>query len=216
MSFPEEIPPSIANFKHLTGLMLYGISGDIPDSIGSLSLLQMLDLSSGQRPTALPPSVSKLTSLRNLTIRTDEEGMAPVQHVTWLTELELTIYGNNDALGLDYPDLIWTLTSLKALDLTGIAERLPDAVGNLKNLESLMLRSYEGLIISEPIGNLSCLGYLFVGCEQLWTLPESIGNLAVLQRLSLVCCHSIPALPESIGNLKNLKFIDLMNCNALT
>jgi len=64
MSFP----PSINNFKHLTSLVLEDyFVGDVPESISSLSLLQKLDLTSGQGATALPRSFSKLTNLKNLT-----------------------------------------------------------------------------------------------------------------------------------------------------
>lgn len=41
-------------------------------------------------------------------------------------------------------------------------------------------------------------------------LPESIGNLKDLQKLSLIGCSSFRELPASIGGLKSLKELALM------
>jgi len=214
MSFP----PSISNFKHLTSLSIQYTSDDVPESIGTLFMLQKLDLSNEMGPIALPFSVSKLTALKNLHIWIDEEGLAPLQHLTWLTELKLEIHDDDDDPIREYPEFIWNFTSLKALCLTGEGQRLPDAVGNLKNLESLELTSnYDLTTISESVGNLShSTGLSFKDCPELPTLPESVGNLVALQKLDLDDCPTLTFLPESIGNLKNLNVIDLMECTVLT
>jgi len=115
---------------------------------------------------------------------------------------------------LDYPDFVWNLTSFKALHLTAHGRQMPEAVGNLKNLESLEL--HDLINVPESVANLSCLTELtFMNCPQLWTLPESFGNLAA-QVLYLYNCKSISTLPASIGNLKNLKNIILRECTILT
>jgi len=220
LNLREFFPSSIGNLKHLTDLILEHVSGDAPESIGSLTLLQKLDISSAEGPIALPESVSNLTALRNLSIWIDEEGIAPLQYLSCLTRLDIKIFGNNnddnDAPMPNYPDCIWSLTSLKDLSLSGGGQRLPDAVGNLKNLESLTLNN--GMVeIPESIGNLSRLTNLsLMNCPELRTLPESIGNLAALQYLWIERCDSISSLPESIGNLKNLNYIELWRCKALT
>lgn len=110
-------PPSISNFKHLTSLVFTGNTGVLPESIGSLLLLQKLVLSPRRGRIALPFSASKLTALENLTLLIDEEDIAPsLQHVPSLTELNLTIKGkkaNGLLLYTSYPDYIWNLTFLK-------------------------------------------------------------------------------------------------------
>jgi len=160
--------------------------GDIPESIGSLSLLQTFILDPYEGPIALPLSVSKLTALKHLDFSSAEEGIAPIQHLTCLTKLKLWIWDGDDDENdddnypmLDYPGFIWSLTSLKALSLdAGQRGRLPDAVANLKNLESLELCDHDIsklIIISESIGNLSRLTDVsFNNCYRLRTLPESI------------------------------------------
>jgi len=158
-----------------------------------------------------------------LKVLATEKGIAPVQHLTWLTGLDLHIWGGGDEdddeddgcyyeyeAELDYPECIWSLTSLKAMCLTSGGDHLPDGIGNLKNLESLTLENSDLMVISKSIGNLSRLTYLsFDACRGLGELTESIGNLVALEVLSLYKCHCIFTLPESIGNLKNLKAISV-------
>ena len=55
-----------------------------------------------------------------------------------------------------------------------------------------------------------------MGCENLTTLPESMGNLTQLTELGLMGCESLTTLPESIGKLTQLTELDLRGCEKLT
>jgi hypothetical protein len=62
------------------------------------------------------------------------EGIAPLQHLTGLTSLNLAYCSSI----LHYPDFICTLTALKELHLfSSFITTLPAALGNLTNLECL-------------------------------------------------------------------------------
>ncbi|MBQ9260186.1 MAG: WG repeat-containing protein [Neisseriaceae bacterium] len=52
-------------------------------------------------------------------------------------------------------------------------------------------------------------------CEYLKKLPESIGLLQNLQKLSLFDCENISILPESIGQLQSLKELDIWDCKNI-
>jgi len=203
----QSLPASISKLNHLTSLGLFNLSeGEAPQSIGYLSLLQELKLSSEHGPIALPRSVSKLTALKNLSTTTNEEGMAPLQHLNCLTELDLRTWPE---VTMEYPSFIWNLTSLKALCLnSGGVRSLPDAFGNLKNLERFELLYLHNIRkLPDSIGNLSSLtSFKISSCERLKRLPTTIGNLP-LKSLSIHSCQALQSLPESLGalSLTNLK-----------
>ncbi len=50
----------------------------------------------------------------------------------------------------------------------------------------------------------------------MYTLPESIGQLKNLQKLSLYGCTALTALPESLGQLTALQALHLAGCTNLT
>ena len=92
----------------------------------------------------------------------------------------------------------------KKLDLSkwGISE-LPEEIGTLTQLMSLVLNSNQLTALPESIGNLTELWSLDIHSNHLRALPSSIGKLTNLQSLSLVNNH-LTELPETIGNLTDL------------
>ena len=103
---------------------------------------------------------------------------------------------------------IYILKSLKPYKT--ILNSLPENIGNLPNLQDLLL-SYNNITsLPKSIGNLSSLTRLYLDDNKLTSLPESIGNLTNLKRFAL-CCNDLTSLPESIGKLTNLLAFHLGN-----
>jgi len=80
---------------------------------------------------------------------------------------------------------------------------LPEALGQLTQLQSLDLSSNHLTALPEWLGQLTQLQSLDLSNNQLTALPESLGQLTQLQSLNL-SSNQLTALPESVGRLSNL------------
>ncbi len=150
----------------------------LPDWIGKLKNLQMLDLS-GNKFKTIPSEIWNLKNLKHLGLY-------------------------NNAIE-KLPDEIANLENLQKLDLTANQLRtLPDSFGKLKNLQILNLFNNQLTTLPESFGNLKSLQTLDLTANQLRTLPDSFGKLKNLQTLNLEK-NKLTTLPNSFGNLKNLK-----------
>jgi Leucine-rich repeat (LRR) protein len=208
----QSLPSSISNFRSLTALIIEESDiSEVPESIFSLKFLKKLSIL-GDEPVYLPTSLSKLTALESLDVTTDTQSFALVEHLTKLTQLTFNRLEVEEEQIIPYPEFLWTLTSLQSLHLFGSAvPSLPDALGNLKNLEWLCLRfHYRVEKLPETIRGLKCLTSLQIfDCPMLLTLPESVGNLKLLRELSIQRCYRLTTLPESIGQLQSLEKLKL-------
>ena len=103
------------------------------------------------------------------------------------------------------PESIGELRELQSLNLsvTGISE-LPESIGELRGLRSLNLSDTRISELPESIGELRELQYLWLNGTGISELPESIGKLRKLQNLDL-SGTGISELPESIGELRELQ-----------
>jgi Leucine-rich repeat (LRR) protein len=70
---------------------------------------------------------------------------------------------------------------------------LPHTIGQLSNLQQLVLR----------------------GCNALTILPDSVGDLSSLTLLELEGCHSLRELPGSLGQLQALRSLQIEGANNL-
>jgi leucine-rich repeat protein SHOC2 len=222
----HSLPSKISNFKHLTCLILAeSCLRELPESIGLLSSLQKLAVSNHNPyrviPLRLPNSFSQLATLEELDVDVHLEGIAPLQHLTGVTNLELRLYYEGN---LQYLDFIWNMTGLKRLYLKADSSirqieqvySLRSDISNLKNLESLHLEKLRDLYeLPESIGTLSCLTALYIwSLPELRSLPDSIGNLKGLKILSMGNCAN--QLPPSIGDLDSLEVLWLTDFKKLT
>jgi Leucine-rich repeat (LRR) protein len=103
-----------------------------------------------------------------------------------------------------------------------LEDTLPDELWQWPNLKTLELRACKGIThISEDIGKLTQLTSLslsprFGGDSSLLALPESLGQLTKLAKLTLMGFSGLSALPKSIGQLQALKSLELMDLNLIT
>ena len=81
-------------------------------------------------------------------------------------------------------------------------QTLPESIGNLRNLKDLSATKNILTQIPESIGNLRNLKKLFLGNNLLTSIPESIGNLTSIEYFC-VDNNRLTNLPESICNLNS-------------
>jgi len=117
------------------------------------------------------------------------------------------------------PSEIGNLINLESLILVGneLYGGIPSEIGNLTNLTSLnlSLNQLTGEIPSE-IGNLTNLTHFKLNENELTgEIPSEIGNLTNLEVLSLWSNQLTGSIPPEIGNLTNLTILSLYN-NQLT
>jgi Leucine-rich repeat (LRR) protein len=112
-----------------------------------------------------------------------------IGNLKWLEKLEIV---DNELWEL--PESIGGLEALQVLDLSdNPLTELPESVGNLTSLRELYL--YHVRISKFPN-------------SRLITLPESFGELKLLEKLDL-SSNSLESIPESFGKLQSLKELNL-------
>ena len=126
-----------------------------------------------------------------------------------VTELDLQANG----LSGELPDALGNLSNLEYLHLgtNNLSDGIPDALGNLSSLEYLSLdfNALSGEIPSS-LGNLSNLETLGLGDNALsGEIPSSLGNLSNLETLNLDFNDLSGEIPSSLGNLSNLERLQL-------
>ncbi|KAJ1273841.1 hypothetical protein BS78_05G016000 [Paspalum vaginatum] len=106
--------------------------------------------------------------------------------------------------------------SLRVLDLSECSIwRLPDSIGQLKQLTYLNSPGIQDDMVPKCIRNLSNLVYLNLHGSRIRRLPESIGEMGILMHLDLSAC-SLSELPVSFWNLERLVYLDLSGCRGIS
>jgi leucine-rich repeat protein SHOC2 len=184
--------------------------------------------------TILPASLSQLTDLTWLSITICGSIHLPttIGSLVKLTYLEVKIDTSHSL-----PESFFSFSRDLNLTRKHRSIKLPESIGNLANLQHLLLIKSKLSSLSDSFGNLSSLEILNLQCNQLSSLPKSFGNLSHLIDLDLYenqltclpdkfgslvsleeCClgkNDLTTLPDSFGNLCNLINLDLSN-NQLT
>lgn len=171
------------SFANLRSLSFHGNRLEvIPESIGSLSTLEVLNLTRN-RLASLPETIGELKYLKELHI------------------------GDNNFV--DLPESLYNLKRLQKLNLGGSKiSTLSPRLGNLTNLQWLRLEASTIQQLPESVGELKNLKMFHAGSSHLQNLPESFGNLTRLEYCNIMN-HHLNELPESIGMLTSLKTLIL-------
>ena len=200
------LPSWLNNLVHLERLDLSSNSlSELPDPLSALTQLRSLDLSYNGF-TSLPVSLSSLTQLQLLNLVMNQlkelpEWLVHLGHLkildVWgnplstlpqnITLLELEEFSFNSSVVSVLPQEIFNFVHLKRLDVSGYEEliELPEAIGQLKNLEILHVTSTQITYIPDAIGNLSKLTSLSLDGNQLIDLPPSLAQLEHLEYFTL-------------------------------
>ena len=195
-----------------------GLTGPIPDTLGTLSSLEVLRLRENALTGTIPGALSSLSNLETLS----RYGIAPSGRVPArlgsLSNLRVLRLDRNQLTG-PVPGTLASLASLDELDLgeNALAGPIPRALGGLSNLTTLRL-SENALSgpIPDTLGRLSSLETLFLTANALTgPIPESLGGLSSLLWLDLGRNRLTGPVPEALGGLSKLKWLYLSE-NALS
>jgi Leucine-rich repeat (LRR) protein len=188
----SSVPQSIGRFSHIEELELIAVGASLPLEIGNLRNLKLLRII--ECPTLLNSNEFCKFEL------------------TKLERLELhCCFQDNPIFSL--PRYIWKLNNLRSLFIYALQDTipsLPDATGDLVNLESLEIYNPKLSSISSNIGKLKHLKRLRLSCPKLQHLPSEIGNLHRLEVADFEMCSNLRAtdfLSEATALQSSLKVI---------
>ena len=170
--------------------------------------LKFIDLSSSN--LIISPELTGVPNLEELILRSCRslrELHPSVAILKKLVLLDLSFCENLSCLPRNFEmDSLMTLNLYCCLTL----KKIPEFVGNMECLQSLILGCTSIMELPSSIGSLIGLTSLNLhGCKNLVCLPSTICSLNSLECLNLSGCSNIDNLPENLGNLEGLKFLDL-------
>merc|ERR1712166_1478176 len=212
------------------------LSGKIPDSIGKLERMAVLDLGDNSFTGTIPDSIGELKVLTNLTITRSKELTGSIPDSIGQCEklVALDLYDNG--LTGSIPDSIGKLKALRSANLFAnrFTGTIPESIGNLKALEILYLNFFEDDdtklanqftgTIPDTISQCTALKELFLSNNQFsGPIPDSFGNFKAMMvpneysqgYLKLSNNKLTGTIPNSIGKLKNLGGL-VINNNSFT
>ncbi|GMH03001.1 hypothetical protein Nepgr_004840 [Nepenthes gracilis] len=208
------IPPSITNMTRLTSLHLGSnqFTGNIPQELGKMADLEVLNFISNFLSGPIPSSLGNLTNLSLLILGNNQlVGFIPKElgNLKSLTELRVNL---NNLTG-SIPASLGSLAGLKVLSLYGnqLSGTLPEEINNLNNLTRFFL-SNNSISGSLP-WNLCHGGILqdFCGSNNQFTgtVPKGLKNCTSLTRLRLDRNRLVGNISEDFGIYPVVDYIDL-------
>lgn len=226
----SKVPEAIRSFSRLKSLKLSQNEFTIlPEWIGQLSRLQSLDIDE-LGLSSLPGELRHLTQLQSLDIGGNKLTLLPewLSELVKLTKLDL---GNNQLehlplwLGLlrqlevlhvwmnpllDIPNSLIELPVLRHFSFNSpVLTEIPQKVFLLRNLTRLDLSGFKTLTsISDDIGRLVNLDWLYITGGKVASVPASMGQLCNLRELGLTQ-NQLTDLPTSLSALDQLTSIKL-------
>ncbi|XP_049397459.1 receptor-like protein 7 [Solanum stenotomum] len=182
-----ELPDSIGTLSSLNILYLYGcqFSGSIPDSIGNLAQIRTLWFSGNHFTGHIPSTISKLKHLTHLYLSDNSLGGAIPHVFSNLQELVSLDLSNNNFTG-PFPSSILNLTSLRHLNFShnSLNGTIHSWVFSLPSLLDLYLHHNQFSRVADEIQTNPTLVILYLSYNQLnGPFPRSLVNLTSLDLL---------------------------------
>ena len=187
-----------------------GLSGDLPEELGSLSSLRKLYLHSNELSGQIPSELGSLTLLHELDLHSNElSGQIPSElgNLTPLREL----YLHSNELSGQIPSQLGSLTRLRELDLysNSLSGEMPPRLGNLSSLKWLSLHDNQlrGSIPPE-FGELAEVEWMYLSGNSLsGDIPDELGDLPRLSRLLVGGGNRLTGCVPT--GLRSVKYADL-------
>ncbi|MED6197972.1 hypothetical protein PIB30_061811 [Stylosanthes scabra] len=184
-------------------------SGTLASSLGNLTFLRVINLTSIKLHGEIPREVGHLKRLQILDLMHNNlHGQIPME-MTNCSSLEVIILHQNNITG-KVPSWFGSMMQLTRLMLgvNGLVGSIPASLGNVSSLEKLSLADnhLEGTI-PPALGRMLSLKLLYLGVNNLsGQVPPSLYNLSNIQDLSLTENQLVGALllniPTSFPNLE--------------
>lgn len=194
------------------------LNGFIPNEIGNLDSLELLNLSSNNLSDTLPVSIGNLKNLKSLVLNNNRlSGNIPTE-IGQLSLLKQLFFDNNYFTGA-IPQTIGNLSNLEYLNLSInlLSDSLPSEINQLTNLKELMIYNTKISGFIPDISALNQLTTLRLGDNYLsGNIPGTIGQLTDLTQLDLSNNYFSGNLPTQIFNLTKLSLLDLSLNNSLS
>jgi Leucine-rich repeat (LRR) protein len=190
----------LSSHVHSIVMSSNGMTGSLPQTIGNLTQLCMIELATMPELTgSLPKSLCSIRTLRRLCIcRCGLTGQIPEEIGCLLQLEELQLFGNQ------------------------FSGTIPHSIKNLVNLKLLSLGEYTGGNNFSPAALPIAFSYLhqlealfLANCNIRGPLPEWIGNLTELRQLDLQHNQLSGILPHTIGRLTNVLYLNLKDNTQL-
>lgn len=235
----KSLPPSIGDLAELRELNLPWSDKSklvVPDSLYNLRLEKFFGPSAIQKKLTLrPPPTPELDRVvlydraripadfgdpveleLNLPERT--EPLPQLSQLRRLKDLTLDVGDLDDALRR-----VASAEYLRSLAIKGEMTEIPDSLGELVQLEWLLIDSGSRTmtttagtlrVLTEAIGKLAQLRTLTIERHAMTALPDSLGQLAALKSF-VVRANALAALPDSIGQLAGLDTLGISAAHKL-
>ncbi|XP_073297091.1 uncharacterized protein [Primulina huaijiensis] len=215
------IPEGIGNLQELRVLDLGDnkINGEIPGFICHLPKLEQLYLNTNLLAGSIPGEIGNLTALVELIIYDNQLSGEIPGSIGNLKNLEVIRAGGNKNLGGSIPQEIGNCTNLILVGLaeTSISGFLPTSIGMLKELQTLAV--YTALLsgqIPPELGDCAALRNVYLYQNTLTgSIPTKLGRLQNLENLLLWQNNLVGTIPPELGNCNKLQVIDA-SMNSLT
>ncbi|MAU14987.1 MAG: hypothetical protein CMH46_05545 [Muricauda sp.] len=188
--------------------------GVLPEEIGDLPFLQLLNVELGELSGSIPASITTLTNLISLDLRGNNFTGGIPDNIGDLSNLTMLDLSQNQLTGEIPPSLLLlnnlTILSLRFNELTG---EIPIGITNLINLRILYLgtNNFTGFIYPE-YGNLINLTHFELENNELTgDIPEELGNLVNMVDFRIGSQELTGTLPASLGNFENIHTFNINN-----